>query len=73
MVSAHEIAAGHQSLSGTIICVTGRIRFLTVTMTSSFSNLDSQLCKSESTKIVLPVWKHVLINSQCLGLHFRNV
>ena len=54
----------HRSLSGTISCVTGRIRFLPVTMTGSFSN---QLCKSESTKIVFPVWKHVLINSQYLS------
>ena len=37
----HEITAGHRSLSGTISCVTDRIRFLRVTMTGRFSNFNS--------------------------------
>ena len=37
----HEITAGHRSLSGTISCVTDRIRFLPVTMTDRFSNFNS--------------------------------
>ena len=37
----YEITAGHRSLSGTISCVTDRIRFLPVTMTGSFSNFNS--------------------------------
>ena len=37
----HEITAGHRSLSGTISCVTDRIRFLPVTMTDRFSNVNS--------------------------------
>ena len=37
----HEITAGHRSPSGTNSCVTGRIRFLPVTMTGSFSNFNS--------------------------------
>ena len=37
----HEIAAGHWSLSGTISCVTDRIQFLPVTMTSRFLNFNS--------------------------------
>ena len=37
----HEITAGHRSLSGTISCVTNRIRFLPVTLTSRFSNFNS--------------------------------
>ena len=36
----HEIIAGHQSLWGTISCVTDRIRFLPVTNTGRFSNLN---------------------------------
>ena len=39
--SVHEITAGHRSLSGTISCVTDRIRFLPVTMTGRFSNFNS--------------------------------
>ena len=39
----HEITAGHRSLSGTISCVTERIRFLPVTMTGRFSNFNSTL------------------------------
>ena len=38
--SVHEITAGHRSLSGTISCVTDRIRFLPVTMTGRFSNFN---------------------------------
>ena len=41
LYTAHEIAAGHRSLSGTISCVTDRIRFLPVTMTGRFSNFNS--------------------------------
>ena len=37
----HEITASHRSLSGTISCVTDRIRFLQVTMTGWFSNFNS--------------------------------
>ena len=37
----HEVTAGHRSLSGTISCVTDRIRFLPVTMTGRVSNLNS--------------------------------
>ena len=37
----HEITAGHQLLSGTISCVTDRIRFLPVTMTGRFLNFNS--------------------------------
>ena len=37
----HEITAGHRSLSGTISCVTDRIRCLLVTMTERFSNFNS--------------------------------
>ena len=33
-MAAYEIAAGHRSLSGTISYVSGRIRFLPVTMTA---------------------------------------
>ena len=40
-LSVHEITAGHRSLSGTISCVTDRIRFLPVTMTGRFSNFNS--------------------------------
>ena len=40
-VSVHEITASHRSLSGTISCVTDRIRSLPVTMTSRFSNFNS--------------------------------
>ena len=36
----HETTAGHRSLSGTISCVTNRIRFLPVTMTGRFSNFN---------------------------------
>ena len=39
--TVHEITAGHRSLSGMISCVTGRIRFLPVTMTGRFSNFNS--------------------------------
>ena len=39
--TVHEINAGHRSLSGTISCVTDRIRFLPVTMTGKFSNFNS--------------------------------
>ena len=39
--TVHEITAGHRSLSGTISCVTDRIRFLPVTMTGRFSNFNS--------------------------------
>ena len=49
--TVHEITAGHRSLSGMISCVTGRIRFLLVTMTRAsiislamtnrFSNFNS--------------------------------
>ena len=39
--AVHEITAGQQSLSGTISCVTDRIRFLPVTMTGRFSNFKS--------------------------------
>ena len=63
----HGLTAGYRSLSGTILCVIDRVRFLQVTMTGSFSNLDSQLCKSVSTKIVLRAWKYVLENSQYLS------
>ena len=41
IIPVHEITAGHRSLSGTISCVTDRIRFLPVTMTGRFSNLNS--------------------------------
>ena len=37
----HEITVGHRSLSGTISCVTDRIRFLPLTMTGRFSNFNS--------------------------------
>ena len=40
-VAVHEITAGHRSLSGTISCVIGSIRFLPVTMTGRFSNFKS--------------------------------
>ena len=39
--AVHEITASHRSLSGTNLCVTDRIRFLLVTMTGWFSNLNS--------------------------------
>ena len=39
--AVHEITAGHRSLSGTISCMTDRIRFLPVTMTGRFSNFNS--------------------------------
>ena len=39
--TVHEITAGHRSLSGTISCMTDGIRFLPVTMTGRFSNLNS--------------------------------
>ena len=39
--TVHEITAGHRSPSDTISCVTGRIRFLSVTMTDRFSNFNS--------------------------------
>ena len=41
-LTVHEITAGHRSLSGTISCVTDRIRFLPVTMTGRFSNCNSK-------------------------------
>ena len=41
MIAVHEITAGHRSLSGTISCVTDRIRFLSVAMTGRFSNFNS--------------------------------
>ena len=37
----HEITAGHRLLSDTMSCVTDRIRFLPVTITGSFSNVNS--------------------------------
>ena len=40
-ISVHEITAGHRSLSGTISCVTDRIRFLLVTMTGRVSNFNT--------------------------------
>ena len=40
-ISVHEITASYRSLSGTISCVTNRIRFLPVTMTDMFSNFNS--------------------------------
>ena len=40
-VAVHRITAGHRSLSGTISCVTYRIRSLPVTMTGRFSNFNS--------------------------------
>ena len=39
--AVHEITASHQSLFGTNLCVTDRIRFLPVTMTGRFSNFNS--------------------------------
>ena len=39
--AVHEMTAGHRSLSGTISCVTDRIRFLPVTMTGRYSNFNS--------------------------------
>ena len=39
--TVHEITVSHRSLSGTISCVTDRIRFLPVTMTGRFSNFNS--------------------------------
>ena len=42
--AAHEIAAGHRSLTGTISCVSGRIRFLPVTMTGRFSKSSNKQC-----------------------------
>ena len=39
--AVHEISADHRSLSGTISCMTDRIRFLPVTMTGMFSNFNS--------------------------------
>ena len=41
MSSVHEVTAGHRSLSGTISCVTDMIRFLPITMTGRFSNINS--------------------------------
>ena len=40
-ITVHEITACHRSLSGTISCVTDRIRFLPDTMTDRFSNFSS--------------------------------
>ena len=40
-LTVHKITAGHRSLSGTISCVTHRIRFLPVTTTGRFSNFNS--------------------------------
>ena len=59
--SVHEISAGHRSLSGSISCVSDRIRFLPVTMTGRFSNFNSisytedwhELCMT-GTKCRLP-------------------
>ena len=45
--SVHEITAGHRSLSGTISCVTYRIRFLLDTMTGRFSNFNSTSCTED--------------------------
>ena len=39
--AVHEITAGHQSLCGTISCVTDRIRFMLVTMTGRLSKFNS--------------------------------
>ena len=39
--TVHEITASHRSLSGTILCVIDRVRFLPVTMTGRFSNFNS--------------------------------
>ena len=41
IITVHEITAGHRSMSGMISCVTDRIRFLPVTMSDSFSNINS--------------------------------
>ena len=43
MKTVHEITGGHRSLSGTISCVTDRVRFLPVTMTGRFSNFNTIL------------------------------
>ena len=43
----HDITAGHRSLSGTISCVTERIRFLPVIVTSRFSNFNSTSYKED--------------------------
>ena len=60
-MSVHEITVGHRSLSGTISCVTDRIRFLPVTMTGRFSNFNSTLYTEDrhelrvtGTKCLLP-------------------
>ena len=45
--TVHEITAGHRSLSGTISCVTDKIRFLPVTMTGRFSNFNSTSYKED--------------------------
>ena len=37
----HEITAGHRLLSGTISCVTDKIRFLMVKMTGRVSDFNS--------------------------------
>ena len=47
----HEITAGHQSLSGTISCVTDRIRFLPVTMTGRYSNFNSTSYAEDRHKV----------------------
>ena len=47
----HEINAGHRSLSGTISCVTERIRFLPVTMTGRFSNFNSKSYREDRHKM----------------------
>ena len=59
-IPVHEITAGHRS--GTISCVTDRIRFLPVTMTGRFSNFNSILYTEDrhelrvtGTKFRLPV------------------
>ena len=43
----HEIIAGHRSLSGTIACVTDKIRFLPVIMTGRFSHFNSVISYTE--------------------------
>ena len=51
--SVHEITASHWSLSGTISCVTDRIRFLPITMTSRFSNFNSISYKEDRHELRL--------------------
>ena len=62
--AAHEIAAGHRSLSGTISRVTGRNCFLPVTVTGRFSNtVINDVSLSRKISLWALIMSHQIVTS----------